>query len=93
MTNRRRFRPIQPGREETDQYDRVVLRWDYSADRATRIVAFRDHWVIQHRTMTNGPEWRSIHLCPTRADLVRLLPAKTEEILSALPEEALSDGQ
>lgn len=93
--NRRRVTPKVPG-EETDHYPRVVLKWTFSETRATRIIVCRHalQWIIQDRvgTRQGSPVWRSRHFCRTRAALMRLLPAKAEEIAAVLPE-MLTDGE
>lgn len=90
MSNdRRRVTPRVPG-EETDHYPRVVLKWTFSETKATRIIVCRHQlqWIIQERVGTRhgSPVWRSKHFCRSRDGLVRLLPAKAEQIVAALPE-------
>lgn len=90
MTNRRRFQPTRPASEETEHYDRVVLRWDYSEEKATRIIECRHgiQWVVQHKmgTRNGSPIWRSRHFCRTRAALEAILPSMASEIVGTLPE-------
>ncbi|MET0596653.1 MAG: hypothetical protein ABWZ57_02170 [Mesorhizobium sp.] len=72
--------------ETAEAYGRVVLRWDYSQGKATRIIVCRNalQWIIQYRAPSGG--WRAQSFCRMRATLERLLPGKAKEIRAALPE-------
>lgn len=72
--------------EDHDQYSRVVILWQHSEAKATRIIADRSNiqWIIQHRTPSG--RWMSKSFCRTRVALERLLPGKADEIRSTLPE-------
>lgn len=76
-------------REEANDHSRVVLRWDFSEAKATRIIECRNQiqWIIQYKSGMRGgqPSWRPRSYCRTRQALERLLPGMAEEIAAALP--------
>ncbi|ESY26735.1 hypothetical protein X749_25290 [Mesorhizobium sp. LNJC391B00] len=82
-------RALNPACEEADNYSRVVLRWDFSEAKATRIIECRNQiqWIIQYKSGTRGgqPSWRPQSYLRTRQALERLLPGMAEEIAAALP--------
>ena len=75
-----------PTNETAEAYAGVVLRWDYSQGKATRIIVCRNElqWIIQYRAPSGG--WRAQSFCRVRATLERLLPGRAEEIRATLPE-------
>lgn len=89
MSRSRTPRALNPACEEADNYSRVVLRWDFSEAKATRIIECRNQiqWIVQYRSGTRSgqPSWRPQSYCRTRQALERLLPGMAEEIAAALP--------
>lgn len=95
MSNDTRRVTVKVPGEETDHYPRVLLKWDASDTKATRIIVCRHQiqWIIQERvgSRSGSPIWRGKRFCRTRSALARLLPAQAEEIVAALPERLTND--
>jgi hypothetical protein len=84
-----RRNPGKPVGENDEHYPHVALRWDFTEDKATRIIECRNRiqWIIQHKA---GGRWRPRSFCRTRGALERLLPGKAGEIAAVLPVRFVS---
>ncbi|ESY94288.1 hypothetical protein X738_16225 [Mesorhizobium sp. LNHC209A00] len=75
----------------------MVLRWDFSEAKATRIIECRNQiqWIIQYKSGTRGghPSWRPQSYCRTRQGLERHLPGMAEEIAAGLPVRFVEVGE
>lgn len=90
-----------PSRLYADDYPGVLLHWQYTSKKATRVVvAFdgplatptatsRPAWAVQHRVFVN--KWATQHYARSRRELETILPGKVAMIREHLPERPAAD--